>query len=136
MGTFASYSYKEDSNVIEGYDEILIIELKKGFSNIGSDEMDQAVKYAKEIKKQGNVTSNTKIICYVLGHTVSPDEQEPRIQGNISVYGKQYQLIVKTAKDRTFDLINKIKNVKGITDMGDNEINEVSKEDEQSTLSD
>lgn len=125
IGTFSSYSYEEDSNVIDGFDEILIIELKKGGSNIGSNEMDQAVKYAKEIKKHGNVTNNTKIIAYVLGHTISPDEQEPRIQGNISIYAKQYQLIVKTAKDRTFDLINKIKEVKGITDIGDGEINEI-----------
>lgn len=137
LGIFSSYSYKEDSNVIEGYDEILIIELKKGGHNIGNKEMNQAVDYAKEIKKHGNVTSNTKIIGYVLGHTVSPDEQEPREQGNITVYAKQYQLIVKTAKDRTFDLIDKIKEVKGITDLGDGEIKEVLKEDEvQTTLSD
>lgn len=51
VGTFSSYSYKEDSNVIEEYDEILIIELKKGGHNIGDDEMTQAVNYAKEIKK-------------------------------------------------------------------------------------
>lgn len=137
VGTFSSYSYKEDSNVIEGYDEILIIELKKGGHNIGDDEMTQAVNYAKEIKKHGSVNPNTKIIGYVLGHTISPDEQEPRKQGNITIYAKQYQLIVKTAKDRTFDLIDKIKEVKGITDLGDGEINEVLKEDEiQTTLSD
>lgn len=137
LGIFSSYSYEEDSNVIEGYDEILIIELKKGGSNIADKEMTQAVNYAKEIKKHGNVNSNTKIIGYVLGHTVSPDEQEPREQGNITVYAKQYQLIVKTAKDRTFDLIDKIKDVKGITDIGDGEIKEVLKEDDiQTTLSD
>ena len=137
LGTFSSYYYKEDSNVIEGYDEILIIELKKGGHNIGNSEMNQAVDYAKEIKKHGNVTSNTKIIGYVLGHTVSPDEQEPRKQGNITIYAKQYQLIVKTAKDRTFDLIDKIKEVKGITDLGDGEIKEILEENEiQTTFSD
>ena len=83
------------------------------------------------------LTANTKIIGYVLGHTISPDEQEPRKQGNITIYAKQYQLIVKTAKDRTFDLIDKIKAVKGITDLGDGEITEVLKEDEiQTTFSD
>lgn len=40
-------------------------------------------------------------------------------------------------KNGTFDLIDKIKEVKGITDLGDGEINEVLKEDEiQTTLSD
>ena len=134
VGTFASYSYKEDSDVIEGFDEIIIIELKKGASMIGTKEMDQAVGYAREIKKHGHVTSNTKIICYVLGHTVSIDEQEPRVQGNITVYAKQYHLIIETAKNRTFDLINKIKNVKGISDIGDSEINEVLKEATQMKL--
>ena len=43
VGIFSSYSYKEDSNVIGGYDEILIIELKKGTSSIGDNEMTQAV---------------------------------------------------------------------------------------------
>ena len=134
VGTFASYSYKEDSDVIEGFDEIIIIELKKGAGMIGTKEMDQAVGYAREIKKHGHVTSNTKIICYVLGHTVSIDEQEPRVQGNITVYAKQYHLIIETAKNRTFDLINKIKNVKGISDIGDSEINEVLKEATQMKL--
>ena len=134
VGTFASYSYKEDSDVIEGFDEIIIIELKKGASMIGTKEMDQAVGYAREIKKHGHVTSNTKIICYVLGHTVSIDEQEPRVQGNITVYAKQYHLIIETAKNRTFDLINKIKNVKGISDIGDSEIDEVLKEATQMKL--
>ena len=137
LGTFSSDSYKEDSNIIDGYDEILIIELKRGGSNIGDNEMTQAVKYAKEIKKHGGVNSKTKIIGYVLGHTISPDEQEPRKQGNITIYAKQYSLIVKTAKNRTFDLIDKIKEVKGITDLGDDEINEVLKEDEiQQTIFD
>lgn len=133
LGTFSSDSYKEDSNVIDGYDEILIIELKKGGSTIGDKEMTQAVNYAKEIKKHGSVTSSTKIIGYVLGHTISPDEQEPRKQGNITIYAKQYQLIVKTAKNRTFDLIDKIKEVKGITDLGDVEINKILKEDDIQT---
>ena len=46
-----------------------------------------------------------------------------------TIYAKQYQIIVKTAKYRTFDLIDKIKKVKGIIDLGDGEINEVLKED-------
>ena len=128
--TFSSYSYKKDSAVIDGYDEIIIIELKKGKSNITDKEMNQAVRYAKEIKRHDLVTGNTKIIEYVLGHSISADEIEPLRQGNITIYAKQYRTIVKTAKDRTFNLINQIKHVKGITDLGDNEINEVLKEDE------
>ncbi|MDO5830861.1 MAG: hypothetical protein Q4P19_07255 [Methanobrevibacter smithii] len=49
--------------------------------------------------------------------------------------GDAEQLIIDD--ENNFDLIDKIKEVKGITDLGDGEINEVLKEDEiQTTLSD
>lgn len=125
VSTFTSDYYKEDSEVIVGFDELIIIELKKGASKIGYSEKEQAFRYAKEIKKKGNISENTRIIGYVLGTTVDSNEREERKEGNIVIYPKQYNLIVQIAKKRTFDLINKIKNVKGITDIGDNEINEV-----------
>lgn len=49
--------------------------------------------------------------------------------------GDAEQLIIDD--ENNFDLIDKIKEVKGITDLVDGEINEVLKEDEiQTTLSD
>ncbi len=134
LSTFTSNAYVEDSDVIKGYDEVLIIELKKGNSEIGYAEKEQAFKYAKEISDKGKVSNETKIIAYVLGTSIKPTELNARKEGNIVVYPKQYDLIISTAKKRTFDLINKIKNVKGITDIGDNEINEVLTEDEQTSL--
>lgn len=136
LSTFTSDNYVADSEVIDGYDELLIIELKRGGSEIGYDEKQQAFRYAKEIKNSGNIKSS-KITGYVLGTTINLNESEMFSEGNISIYPKQYDVIIRTAKNRTFNLIDKIKSVKGISDIGDNEINEVLKGDvSQKTLLD
>ena len=128
LNTHTSDYYLNDSEVIAGYDEVLIIELKKGGSIIGDDEKHQALKYAKDIKRHGHVDSNTKITAYVLGSKVDPFEKESNNEGNIEINPREYDLIIKTAKNRTFNLINKIKNVKGLTDIGDKEIETVLNE--------
>lgn len=136
FSAFSSDNYVDDSEVIDGYDEILLIELKRGGSEIGTDERDQAKKYAKIIRKNGVFSSKTKIAVYVLGSRVNPDETETLVDGNITVRARQYDLIIKTAKNRTFNLIDKIKSVKGISNIGDSEINEVLKEDGSQNIPD
>lgn len=135
ISTYVSDYYIGDSEVIDGYDEILIIELKRGGSKIKSKEKYQALDYAKEIRRK--VPNVKKITAYVLGTSIDENEIDPIEEGNITINPKQYRLIVETAKRRTLNLIDKIQNVKGITDLGDGEIKEVLKEDEiQTTLSD
>ena len=128
IGTFTSEYYENDSEVIDGYEEILIIELKREGIKITSKEIYQLMDYAKEIKS-GYSSKNTKIIGYVLGTAIDPRETDTYKVGNIEIKAKQYDFIIKTAKNRTFNLLNKIKSVKGITDIGDEEINQVLKED-------
>lgn len=130
ISTFTSDYYVDDSEVIDGYDELLIMELKKGNSIIGFKEKSQALNYAKEIKKKGRIGRKTKINVYVLGSMIEPGEEETTIEGNVKIKPRQYDLVIKTAKNRTFNLINRIKSVKGISNLGDEEINEVLKEDE------
>ena len=135
LSTFTSDKYIEDSEVIDGYDELLIIELKRGGSEIGLKEKFQTLEYAQEFVDRGYVSPTTKITCYLLGSTVDSKQSNANTDGNIIVKPKQYDLLIKTAKNRTFNLINKIKSVKGITDIGDAEINEVLRGDEsQNTL--
>lgn len=134
LSTYTSDKYVEDSEVIDGYDELLIIELKKGDSEIGYDEKQQIFRYAKEILNYGHVGENTKITGYVLGTKVNSHETNTFIEGNIKIYPRQYNSIIKTAENRTFNLIKKIRSVKGITDLDDKEINEVLKEDESQKL--
>ena len=79
--------------------------------------------------KKGHAGENTNITGYVLGSRVDSFEHKPLTEDNIKIYAKSYELIIRTAKNRTFNLINKIKNVKGLTDVGDEEIDEVLRED-------
>ena len=134
ISTYSSDYYIGDSEVVDGYDEILIIELKRGGSKIKSKEKYQALDYAKEIRRK--VPHVKKITCYVLGTNIDENEIDSIDEGNITINPRQYRLIVETAKRRTLNLINKIQNVKGITDIGDGEIKEVLKQDIQTTLSD
>ena len=120
----------DDSEVVGSYEELLIIELKKGGgSTIGGIDKYQTLNYANEIRKHGHIDNKTKINTYVLGSKIDSFEINTFIDGNIKIIPKQYDLIIKIAKNRTFNLINKIKNVKGLTDIGDDEINEILKED-------
>ncbi len=119
----------KNSKVI-GYRKILIIELKKGASTISYDEMSQATNYVKKIKAHGKIQNDTEIECYVLGSKVDNENDEEQTVGKTAViYPFTYDTIIRNAKTRTLDLKDKIKNVKGITDIGDPEINEVLSED-------
>ena len=71
-----------------------------------------------------------------MGTIIDENEINSIDDGNITINPRQYRLIVETAKRRTLNLIDKIQNVKGITDIGDGEIKEVLKEESQTTLSD
>ena len=71
-----------------------------------------------------------------MGTIIDENEINSIDDGNITINPRQYRLIVETAKRRTLNLIDKIQNVKGITDIGDGEIKEVLKEEIQTTLSD
>lgn len=130
IGVWSSNKYEEDSNIVERYDEVLIIELKKGGSTINSANKYQALEYAKEIVEHGEIPPETKIRVYVLGDKVKTSDSNFIKEGNIKVIPKQYKLIFETAKMRTYDLIDNIKDVKGITDLGDPEINEVLESDQ------
>ena len=56
-------------------------------------------------------------------------KKNPIMKENIEINPQEYDLIIKTAKNRTFNLINRIKkNVKGLTDIGDKEIETVLNE--------
>ena len=108
--------------------------MKRGGSKIGLKEKFQILEYAQEFIDKGYVSSKTKITCYLLGSTVDSKQTNTNIDGNIQVKPRQYDLLIRTAKNRTFNLINKIKYIKGITDIGDSEINEVLKEEESQNM--
>lgn len=135
LSLFSSNEYEETSGVVKGYRKILIIELKKGNSVISFDEKIQAKRYAKEIEKHGKLSPNTEIVCYVLGSKLDPFDDDIDTSGKrIKIIPKTYDILLETAKNRTFNLINEIRDVKGITDIGDPEINEILKRESEDLL--
>ena len=125
IGVYSSDAYDEDSHV-SGIRKVLIIELKRGGSKITKKEARQAEDYALEIRKSGRIQKFTEIVCYVLGSCV--DCGNRRLEDEmIVVYPRPYSTVLRQAHARTFNLMQKIRESKGIqgTDVIDDEIREI-----------
>jgi len=85
---------------------ILIIELKKGASSIGRDEMNQADEYVQEIAFKGGFTSKPNITAYVVGDKISQGISINRKLEDINgiIFATTYYSLVETAKKRLFSL--------------------------------
>jgi hypothetical protein len=129
------YGQKNVKNrIVLGYKRILIIELKRSGIKIDFDEIAQAAKYAHAIKTHGKLQIDSKIICVVLGSTVDNSLNEPfKLGENVKAFPCTFETILGNAEARTLNLIDELKNVKGITDIGDKEINEVLREENAQT---
>lgn len=134
LSVYASDSYDEHAEV-NGYDKILLLELKRGGFRIGLDEVNQIERYIVEIQKSGKVQESTSIIGYVLGATLDDYTRKgPRkIGDNVFIYPRAYSVILRQAHARTFDLIKKIQHSKEEL-LGDPEVAEVLGNPEQKTL--
>lgn len=119
---------------VKGYDKILIIELKKGKSEIGLKELDQARDYAIKIKNSAEIVNqNPKIICFVIGTSINCENANYG-NGSIELYPRSYHIILRQAEKRTFNLINKIKDLKNIEDkIYDKEIRESLEQEDITT---
>ncbi len=96
-----------------GIQKVLIVELKKGGSTITKDERRQAEDYADEIINCGKIEPETTIMSFVLGSNIEcgkADLYDTRVQ----VIPKTYDIVLRQAHARTFQLKKKIKEVKGI----------------------
>lgn len=102
---------------IEGFDEkgmlaamkhVLILELKKGASNIGRAEMHQATDYVQDLQKCGLLDGPPFIDAFVVGHAV--DDKVERFQklGEKPELGRiqatTYGQLVRTGEARLFKL--------------------------------
>jgi Histidine kinase-, DNA gyrase B-, and HSP90-like ATPase len=123
IGLYSSDSYDEE-NEVDGLGAVVIVELKRGGSEITTEEKDQALGYTRELRKSGKVTRATKVTAYVLGTHVTSEAQDTSTEGNITIYARTYSTILRQAHARTFDLLKKIKEFKNIT-VSDDELAEV-----------
>lgn len=127
INIFSNEKYDNNAEVC-GYDKILILELKRSKSAIDDDDARQAEDYALIIKRSGNVNDFTNIICYVLGKIVKTDERTTGT--SIKLIPRSYDIVLRQAHARTFNLIKKIKEIKDIKDEQDTEVKAVLAEKE------
>lgn len=124
------FSDEEDGEVA-GIEKVLIIELKKGNSEISIENMWQARGYADAIKQTNKVSSTTEIKAFVLGTTIGAGLDDPITQGNTKVIAMPYSTILRKAHSRTFNLLKRLQENTGrvVFDVDiDAILNEVSQE--------
>jgi len=114
-----------------GISKIFILELKKG--HITTEERRQAEDYAGLIRKSGVCNSKTEILGYAVGSSIQCEEI--KIEGDhVRVVPQSFAIILRRAKARTFNLMDKIKESKKIQPEFDSEIQEILSEPVQDTL--
>lgn len=94
-------------------DNVLIIELKKGDSEIGRDEMNQADGYIQDFLCSGALDGTPLFRAFVVGHRIGPKtirEKEIKEEGVLRgrVVGVTYGQLTRTANARLFRLKEKI----------------------------
>lgn len=98
----------DDDGGMNRPEKVLIIELKRGGSVVSGTEMQEVVKYAREIKKSGNIIPTGKIVGFLLGSTLRDDTEPLRIGDRIRIEARTYKTVIRQAKARTFNLKQKI----------------------------
>jgi hypothetical protein len=106
IGLYSSSRYVEGE--IAGVDKILIVELKKGNLEIGSEQLYQADGYAKELRKTGCAQAYTRIEGFVLGGSVESGLQELSAGGQTTIRPMTFDVVLKRAHARVFNLTKKI----------------------------
>lgn len=102
----------DDRHEVSGYASVVVVELKKGGFEVGHDEKDQAMRYARELRSSGKVGQSTRIICYVLGAKVDPQAERHTQEGETTVYPRAYSVLLRQAHARTFNLLRQIESAK------------------------
>lgn len=123
IGAYSRDSYNI-GHEIDGIGSVVIVELKKGGFEIDDKEKDQAMYYAREIRKSGKVDKTTRITCYVLGSSINNDAEEKNNDGLITIIPMRYSTVITKAKSRLFNLIDKLEKFKqenNISDSTDNQ---------------
>lgn len=114
IGIYCSDRYDAQHNV-SGIDKVICVELKKAGVPITGKEKDQAMGYCRAIRDTNKIDLNTKMVAYVLGSEVPPQYDSPLTEGNTTIIPVRYNVLLRGAHARTFKLIEKIENLKGVT---------------------
>ena len=110
IGAYSADKFTEGQP--DGFEKIVIIELKRGGSTINEKEKDQAKNYAIDLQNGGRIGDVSKIECYVIGSKVNPKSKgKTRSEPIIDVYPLAYDILLHNAEVRLFNLKDKVKGV-------------------------
>jgi hypothetical protein len=110
---FYSYPEYDDDGEEVGIDRLTIVELKSQEIPIGDLEISQAWKYVVELRAKGLLKKTTKVMCFVLGYELNPNEAERVMRGDnneVVIQPMSYNIVIKRAKSRLLKLYDKVKN--------------------------
>ncbi len=107
IGLYAADEFTDGE--VSGVRKVLIVELKRGDFCVKQDELDQAREYASELRKKGCAQNNTVIEAFVLGASIEPGLEKMTVGERTTVMPCLYDLILKRAHSRVFNLAHRIK---------------------------
>ncbi|HET7233727.1 MAG TPA: ATP-binding protein [Longimicrobium sp.] len=123
IGLYSRDSFDEN-NEVSGIEEIVIVELKRGGFTLTYKEKDQAISYARELRRSGKVGDRTKIVAHVLGSAIEPDSAQDLNEGNTRIIPRRYSDVLRQAHARTFHLIKALEGKNKVA-VSDRELDEV-----------
>jgi hypothetical protein len=99
-----------DGDAIVRVKKVLLIELKRGGSLIGREEMNQAESYIDDIRSSGHLSGDMMFHCFVVGSRVNPKITTTKVLKDESghehstIRGLCYSTMTQTAGKRLFNL--------------------------------
>lgn len=103
VGVYAASDF-ENNGEVSGIRKILIVELKKGGFQLKQGELDQAKRYAKALRKAGDVTASTVINAIVLGASMEEGLEHETSGDSTLIQPMLYRTLLIRAHQRTFNL--------------------------------
>ncbi|MDR2943037.1 MAG: ATP-binding protein [Treponema sp.] len=112
VGLYSRPSYDDEGFEEIGVERLIIIELKAPGVKLRDDEINQPKKYADELFSKGLLQNNTsKVTCFVIGGSIT-EGQEGEVttrNGAVKIRPIVYDIVIRRAKSRLFNLYDKIK---------------------------
>jgi hypothetical protein len=119
IGLYACPSFNENFEE-NGFSKVVIIELKAPGLKLGQTEINQPERYANELYSKGVLRRKlSKVICFIIGETIEDgwDGERTVRDGDIIIQPMLYDLVIRKAKRRLFNLYDKLKAAPFITDI-------------------
>jgi hypothetical protein len=126
---YACPSYDENFEE-NGFSKVVIIELKAPGLRLGSTEINQPERYANELYSKGVLQRKlSKVICFIIGESIEEGLEGERTarDGDIVIRPMLYDLVIRKAKRRLFNLYDKLKEAPFIKDIDKSYTEEIEK---------